>query len=122
MGRQAKYYNRSSRDLKQLLPGDVVWVEPAPGHKVWKKGVIMEEISDRKYRVDVQGYDYVSNRRYLRSSRERQAEVSDDIEIPMEEVPENPPQQVVEQNGAIEQKTRSGRVIRKPSRYKDYAM
>ena len=130
--RQARYYNRSSKDLKQLNPGAIIRVQPVSGQKLWRKGKVIEEISPRKYRIEVNGNEYVRNRKYLRRSTEKQDGNFDNVEVPLEEDSDNtstsernseqaPPQIAGQSDGKVMQ-TRSGRVIRQPSHLKDYVL
>ena len=65
--KQAKYYNRTAQDLKQLSVGDSVYMAPAPGKHKWIPGVITSCLGNRSYlvRTDSAG-TYRRNRRHLR--------------------------------------------------------
>ena len=137
---QKKYYNRSSRNLKVLKPGDVIRLQPNPGEKYWKKGKVVEEISPRKYKVSVNGKYYVRNRKFLRYTTEGGDEIESSseyedsgpeveaptgrVEIEMDASPEqqgpiNPQHQdQVQDNEPY--KTQRGREIRRPRYLNDF--
>ena len=63
--KQAKYYNKGSRELKQLKAlGDVVRVRPDPtdASKRWKKAVCLKEVAPRSYEVVMNGRRFRRNR------------------------------------------------------------
>ena len=62
--KQAKYYNRTSKSLKNLKPGEIIRMQPTPGEKVWRKGKVITEVSPRKYQVEVNGKSYYRNRSF----------------------------------------------------------
>ncbi|XP_064115239.1 uncharacterized protein LOC135221369 [Macrobrachium nipponense] len=63
--RQAKYYNRSCKNLVLLKPGDVIRVQPVPGKREWKKGKVIKEVSNRIYRIEVEGKVYLEIANFL---------------------------------------------------------
>ena len=64
---QKRQYDRGTHNLDRLLPGNQVRVEPVEHKKAWMKGTITEEISDRRYRVRLEGGNVLErNRRFLR--------------------------------------------------------
>ena len=66
---QASSHDRSAKDLPKLLPGDTVRVQPEdPHHKEWRKGVVVEEVRDRTYDIDVGGKRYSRNRKFLKKT------------------------------------------------------
>ena len=55
--KQEHYYNRRTRELTELQPGDTVRMKPLPTdrQKLWKKGVVVKQVAPRSYEVDLQG-------------------------------------------------------------------
>ena len=76
--KQAKYYNRTSRSLKSLKPGEIIQMQPNLGEKVWQKGKVITEVSPRKYKVEVNGKIYDRNRKFLRRTSENSRSENDD--------------------------------------------
>ncbi|XP_063951965.1 uncharacterized protein K02A2.6-like [Lytechinus pictus] len=70
--RQAKYFNRDTRKLKDLSPGAVVRVKPFNNDKKWKKAVILKKLDDRSYEVRCEGHVLRRNREHLRATSEPQ--------------------------------------------------
>ena len=72
--RQAKYYNKSARDLKPLKEGDVIRMKPyKKGDKSWKKGVVEKACGTRSYEVSTESGVFRRNRVDLRKSMEAPA-------------------------------------------------
>ena len=48
---QERYYNRGSRELPELLPGDTVRMKPLPTdrakHVQWKKAMVVKHVAPR---------------------------------------------------------------------------
>ena len=53
--KQAKYYNKSSKDLKRLSAGEIIRLQPDPGQKVWRKGKVIKEVLPRRYKIHING-------------------------------------------------------------------
>ncbi|XP_063954061.1 uncharacterized protein K02A2.6-like [Lytechinus pictus] len=70
--RQAKYFNRDTRKLKDLSPGAIVRVKPFNNDKKWKKSVIRKKLEDRSYEVRCEGQVLRRNREHLRATSEPQ--------------------------------------------------
>ena len=67
--RQAKYYNRGSRELSKLNIGDTVRVRKSKGED-WQRAVVQSEEGIRSYRVTTEkGNTYRRNRRHIRRLR-----------------------------------------------------
>ena len=62
--KQSQYYNRSSRPLSQIYPGDAIRMK-IPGSAVWTPGECIKEVSPRSYIVRVGDRQYRRNRRQL---------------------------------------------------------
>ena len=75
---QAKYYNRSARDLPSLSEGDVVRMKPFKlGDKPWRKAQVTARLDEWSHTVETEdGAVYCRNRQYLRTTSEPPAEPS----------------------------------------------
>ena len=73
---QAKYYNRSAKDLPSLSEGDVVRMKPFKlGDKSWRKAQVTARLDERSYTVETDnGAVYRRNRQHLRKTSEPPAE------------------------------------------------
>lgn len=61
--RQAKYYNRGTRDLCPLEEGDLVRMRPFRlGKKVWEKATVTKGHDERSYEVETESGTYRRNR------------------------------------------------------------
>ena len=68
---QAKYYNRSSRDLAALEEGDIVRMKPLiQGQRVWKKALVNKRFDERSYEIETPEATYRRNRVHLRKTNE----------------------------------------------------
>ena len=64
--RQAKYYNRTARNLPILKPGDTVRMKPfALGQKSWDKAHVTKRLDERSYEVQSAGTTFRRNRQHL---------------------------------------------------------
>lgn len=69
--RQAKYYNRTARDLPILKPGDTVRMKPfALGQKSWDKAHVTKRLDERSYEVQSAGTTFRRNRQHLVKTRQ----------------------------------------------------
>ena len=69
--RQAKYYNRTARDLPILKPGDTVRMKPfALGQKSWDKAHVTKRLDERSYEVQSAGATFRRNRQHLVKTRQ----------------------------------------------------
>ncbi|KAK3088327.1 hypothetical protein FSP39_017653, partial [Pinctada imbricata] len=67
--KQAEYFNRSSRSLPTLKPGDLVRVKTPD--KPWQKGTVISGPENHSYHVETErGGIYRRNRRHIRRSSE----------------------------------------------------
>ena len=73
--KQADYYNRGAKRLKELKPGDIIRMKPDPKDrkKLWKKATCLQEVAPRSYEVDIEGKRYRRNRKDLIATRESPA-------------------------------------------------
>ena len=62
--RQQHYYNRQTKPLQPIEPGNAVGMR-LPGESAWTPGVCNGLIGPRNYRVSVGGNEFTSNRRHL---------------------------------------------------------
>lgn len=70
---QAKYYNRTAKELSNLKDGDTVRIQPVLDRKgEWTKGkVVGEPVNIRSYKVETEdGRTYRRNRTFLRRTKE----------------------------------------------------
>ena len=69
---QAKYYNRSAKDLPSLSEGDVVRMKPFKlGDKSWRKAQVTARLDERSYTVETDNAAvYRRNRQHLRKTSE----------------------------------------------------
>ena len=72
---QKQYYNKSTKDLCELKPGQIVRIKPFGNQKIWKKAKVDQKIGIRSYQVITQeGTILRRNLRHIRLSREDQIE------------------------------------------------
>lgn len=70
--KQAQYYDRGTKELENLLPGDTVRLQPNRKRKLWKKGRVEAQVGVRSYNVQTEdGGLYRRNRRHLRCTNEK---------------------------------------------------
>ena len=62
--KQARYYNKSTRQLPELSEGETVRVK-CPGEKTWTKGTCVRKVAQRSYDVQAENATYRRNRRQL---------------------------------------------------------
>ena len=69
---QAKYYNRSAKDLSSLSQGNVVRMKPSNrSDKSWRKAQVTARLDERSYTVETDsGAVYRRNRQHLRKTSE----------------------------------------------------
>ena len=82
--KQAKYYNRRTKELPVLEDGDRVRMKPfQPGRDKWQKAKVLRRLDERSYEVISGGHTYRRNREHLRATRG-----SPDSEIPIPALPD----------------------------------
>lgn len=134
---QAKYYNRSAKDLLSLSEGDVVRMKPFKlGDKSWRKAKVTARLDERSYTVEMDNRAvYHRNRQHLQKTSEPPVESTITAPEPdmastdeqatttaastpdQSNVPHKPhPEEVT----VLEQCWRSERVRRSPAYLKDY--
>ena len=102
---QAKYYNKSSRDLPRLKTEDAVYIQLVPRTKNWARATTVDIISNRTYKVQtLKGGIYWRNRRFIKPR-------CSDLRHSLKTVPG--PVRDVQHNGP---NLRPRRSIRKPDR------
>ena len=123
--RQKYYYDRSAKSLPELKPNDVVRF---PGNKSWEPAVVVSKHpSPRSYDIKTaQGTYLRRNRRHLRKTVELSPPpatgfIDDDFagasrNSPMPQAIPQPADQCAD---TPERRSRSGRVIRLPARYRN---
>ena len=79
--KQASLFNRGSKSLSELKPGDTVRMRPEPDttNKTWRKGVCKKKVAPQSYEVVSEGKLYRRNRRHLALTRET---VEEDVALP----------------------------------------
>ena len=126
--RQARYYDRSARDLPTLRGGDTVRMKPFRlGDKSWKKAKVVERLDDRSYEVEhTDGTVYRRNRVHLKKTHQAPpppemslAEPSVDNTPPTSR---QPPSQNVERTSPPCSPRRSSRTTNVPAKYKDFVL
>jgi hypothetical protein len=69
--KQEYYYNKGTKELVPLEPGDSVRIKPSAGRKRWVKAEVDSQVNIRSYNVTTeQGQTYRRNRRHLRLTPE----------------------------------------------------
>ena len=64
---QARYYNKSAKDLPGLKTGDAEYIQLVPNVRRWTLAIIVETLSARSYREKTpSGAVYVRNRKFIR--------------------------------------------------------
>ena len=64
---QARYYNRSAKDLPSLKTGDAVYIQLVPNVRRWISATVVETLSARSCRVKTtRGGAYIRNRKFIR--------------------------------------------------------
>ncbi|CAC5384426.1 unnamed protein product [Mytilus coruscus] len=117
-----------TKDLPTLKNGDTVRIQPPKFNKEWKKGTVKQQVNIRSYEVDVGARTIRRNRRQLKHTLEddnnEPAEIERDNsdfehgEINNQDHCENAPE--IENAKETPITTRSGRVVKPPTRFKDF--
>ena len=142
--KQAKYYNRHTKDLPPLHEGDKVSIQPIRAHeREWKQATVNKQVNIRSYEVELEdGNTLRRNRRHLQVRKESHNVKEDPVLIvpkesaQMDNMPEQrrieePETQLTNKPEAEAVKeasekvcepltTKRGRVIRTPARFMDY--
>ena len=66
--KQARYYNKSTRQLPELSEGETVRVK-CPGEKTWTKGTCVRKVAQRSYDVQAENATNRRNRRHILTSK-----------------------------------------------------
>ena len=74
--KQARYYNRGSRQRNSIKPGESIRMR-LPGSKFWSPGVCLDEVAPRSYRVKIGDTTYRRNRRQLIATKDKVINDSD---------------------------------------------
>lgn len=119
--KQKHYYDRLTKSLPELQPGDSVRINDGHSTKPLKPGkVIQKTDKPRSYIVSSDGVQYRRNRRDLIKTKDNEIECdetenNDDIHCEQNE-------QIETDNINDEVRTRSGRLVKLPSKYQDFQM
>ena len=115
--KQALFYNKETKELPEVKTGDTVRMKPllSDKEKLWRNGSVVKQVAPRSYEVDLQGTMFRRNRRYLVKTKEPppQLDLESQENLPASSTPfpvEGPPVIL----------TRSGRVIHRPGRLRDF--
>lgn len=84
--KQAKYYNRTAKDLKDLKERTVVRIKPLTNtKKPWQKATVDKKVGETSHEVTTEdGVSYRRNRRRLKQTREEQNTPSAPQELEVE--------------------------------------
>ncbi len=114
------YYNRHAKDMNILKPGDQVRVKLTMFQKIWQNATVLEAVSNRIYKVELdKGGVLRRNRRHLRhTGRQEQA---NKVALPANNI--KPREQCFQSNGDTKPivTTRAGRISFRPQYLKAYA-
>ena len=115
--RQKVHYNRHTKPLEEISPGETVRVK-LPGKERWTKGTCAEALDHRSYFVKVGDTQYRRNRRHLLKTGEPSTpEQGEDINPTLPASEENNPEKV---DSPTTESRRSGRARQAPVWHKDY--
>jgi hypothetical protein len=113
--KQKIYYNKNSKNLQELKPKDIVFVQPRDlKRELWKKAVVQEKINNRRYKIRMNDKFYIRNRVYLRLAGAKPMPDENDFDE-LEDFPAN--DQAVDVQSDDSSRTRYGRVIKQPDRF-----
>ena len=121
--RMKRFYDRTSKSLRDLIPGELIRMYH-PGNKRWLLGKCIKMVAPRSYVVEVNGVRYRRNRSFLRTTREESTMYDSyvwDLSVPNVPAPCTPASSSVENNQAGLRRTRT-RVVKTPQRFRDYVM
>ena len=134
---QVQAYNKKSKDLPPLNPGDKVRMK-RPGNNEWSLGEYMKQVGKRSYLVKSGSGQYRRNRRQLRATKEDGTITEEELEIrpgqaepkaeptPTPNIPEEPEEsstQPTEDSNRVRNEVQGTRVTksgRKPKYLEDY--
>ena len=129
--RQAKYYNRETKELDELKNGDIKRIQQNPGNNEWKRGTVKEKVNIRSYEINIGPRTICRNRRYLRKSHEEPTNDQhhnmdidiDELVIPTTENSDHENIKTTPANTKIKSSqtvTRSERVVKTPKYLSEY--
>lgn len=115
--KQALFYNKGTKELSELQSGDTVRIKPLPSdkEKQWRKGTVAKQVAPSSYEVDLQGTIFRRNRRHLVNTKEPSPQL--DLESQANMSASSTPLPV---EGPPVIQTRSGRIIHRPGRLRDF--
>lgn len=123
--RQKLCYDRSARDMDSLKLGDSVRVQPFDRHSTWSRGVVIGTVDPRSYEVQLDSGSVLRrNRRHLRHAGvvDQENAITDTGALTSSvTAPSDTRERQIktdEVSGGV--RTRSGRKVVPPLRYKDY--
>ena len=119
------------------MKGDTVRIQPTrSGYNAWKKGRVLRKVGIRSYEVENNGYTYIRNRQFLRKSaiiEDSDDDIDEEPAMPEALIPAATATNTTEpitqlttsgtanadettETASIAARTRSGRVVKKPTR------
>ena len=131
---QAAEKHRTQKELPPLSAGTPVRMQPIrTGQTEWKEATVTKQLSNRSYTVEgAEGRSYVRDRKHLRPDNSSNPKMCspEKITVQSQDCPISKPKSVDLPSAVLPNvadssinseavKTRSGRTIRKPSRYQD---
>lgn len=123
--KQKHFFDRSSKPLSQLKPGDSIRIQT---EKKWEPGVVVENASTpRSYHVRTADGKYRRNRRHLMKTNEKPI-INDNDDFNddnYDDKIENYTQSDKQEDNQSDNKlyvTRSGRTVKMPERFRDYVL
>ncbi|GBM57642.1 hypothetical protein AVEN_225020-1 [Araneus ventricosus] len=121
---QKHYYDRSSKILTELKPGDKIVVQNVKT-KIWEPAVVLSKTkTPRSYKMKtLYGRVLVRNRTFLRLSKVNHKSYIDNVLDTLPDVTQvvsTPPQNVISTDAQTSISTKSGRNINRPNHLKDY--
>ena len=119
--KQKYYYDRQSKPLVDLKPGESVRIHDSSSTKPLKQAVVVRKLQEpRSYVVSSDGVEYRRNRRDLIKTSETNNTASE-LEDDLETVTSNQQEQSTE-NKDEPYKTRCGREVKIPAKLNDYVI
>lgn len=129
--KQQQYYDKGTKALAELMPGETVRIKPTEFGKEWTKASVQDKVNIRSYTVKTEdGSVYRRNRHHLKKTPEvfteddnqpiLESEVSEPAMTNVNEGDERPPQRTHEQTVVEVPLRRSTREVHRPSYLKDF--
>ncbi|XP_035690003.1 uncharacterized protein K02A2.6-like [Branchiostoma floridae] len=118
--RAKRYYDKGTRSLPPIQPGQQVRVELTPQKAAqWKYGTCVQRVAPKSYEVEVDGAKYRRNRKHIRDTTEEQkpsTDVDETTTAPATATPESTAETTTTTTEPTPYVTRSGRTVKAPDR------